>query len=144
MTAIAFTIPGRIGGKGRPRFARRGAHMVAYTDAKTVKGEALVRQLASLAMNGHPILEGPLALSVTVTVQPPPSWSKKKRAAATYLTGKPDCDNQIKLLADSMNNIVYHDDSQICDVRFSRRYDANASESVFVEILPLHGKVAAE
>lgn len=134
---VAFTIPGRVGGKGRPRFARRGAHMVAYTDAKTLRGEALVKQLAAQAMGSRPLLEGPLALSIMVLIQPPPSWSRKKRAAAYFVTGKPDPDNAIKLLADAMNGVVYHDDSQISDVRFIRRYDMHSPESVAVSITEL-------
>jgi hypothetical protein len=43
---IAFTIPGQPVAKGRPKFARRGAHVVAYTPAKTASYENLVKLAA--------------------------------------------------------------------------------------------------
>lgn len=131
---ISFTIPGRIGGKGRPRFARRGNFVSTYTPAKTVSHEALVRSLAALAMGDKPVFEGPVALSVRVTICPPPSWSKKKRAEAHFVTGKCDPDNTIKLVADAMNSVVYRDDAQLSDVVFSRRYSLTEAERVEITV----------
>ncbi|MCL2076331.1 MAG: RusA family crossover junction endodeoxyribonuclease [Betaproteobacteria bacterium] len=33
---LSFTVPGNPCGKGRPRFARKGNHMTAYTDDKEI------------------------------------------------------------------------------------------------------------
>lgn len=135
MESVSFTIPGRVKGKGRPKFARRGNFVHAYTPADTANCEAMVRSLASLAMGGKKPFAGPLLLDITVTLNTPASWSKKAKASAFYATGKPDVDNQIKLIADAMNGVVYQDDKQISDVMFRRRYNDHAGESVEVKIM---------
>ena len=52
----------------------------------------------------------------------PSSWPKKRKAAAHYVTGKPDVDNVCKLVADAMNGIAYRDDAQIAELVFSHLY----------------------
>lgn len=125
MTPLVIHVPGDIRGKGRPRFGRGpGGHVRAYTDAKTVNAEAWMRACAVEAV-GSPCLEGPLSLSMTVTVAIPASWSKRKQADAlaglVRPTGKPDADNMLKL-CDSLNGIVWKDDAQLVDVRLVKRY----------------------
>lgn len=128
---IEFVIPGRIGGKGRPRFARVGKFVRTFTDAKTVNTEAMMRTIAAEAMKGLPLFTGPISLAVMITIQPPASWSGKKRTAAHFVTGKPDPDNTLKLF-DSANGVIWRDDSQICDILFRRRYSIYEQESVRV------------
>lgn len=121
---VSFTIPGVIGGKGRARaFVRRGK-VGHFTPKKTQSDEAVVRHFALDAMikAGVRELVGPLEISVTTNTRFPKSWSMKRRAATFYVTGKPDCDNVLKLICDAMNGIAYHDDSQIAAVRFMRCY----------------------
>ena len=129
---VSFEIPGRIGGKGRPRFVRSTG--VAYTPAKTRSEEAMIRQLGALAMRGRPLLRGPVALSVLVEIMIPKSWPKKKRDAAQYVTVRPDFDNQIKAISDSCNGIVWSDDSQIAVISASRIYVRDGPERVCVSI----------
>jgi Holliday junction resolvase RusA-like endonuclease len=129
---IAFVIPGRIRGKGRPRARVRSiggrafAHM--HTDAKTRSAETMVRDFAALAMRGRNLLDGPLALEITIHVSIPQSWSKRARLAAKWVTGKPDPDNAIKLIADALNGIVYRDDTQIARIIFARMYIRDGSQ----------------
>jgi Holliday junction resolvase RusA-like endonuclease len=131
---IEFTIPGRIRGKGRPKFARRGKFVQAYTPADTANCEAMVRSLGAEAMAGTSPFEGPLVLDVTLTQNTPPSWSKKKRAAALHITGKPDVDNIVKLLGDALNGIIWGDDSQICQLHVRRFYDDTNGEKVLISV----------
>lgn len=119
MMSITFHVPGQMGGKGRARTGNGGHH---YTPAKTRSQEAVIRHYASTAMRGMARLEGPLRLLIRVHRHPPKSWSKKRKAAAIWITGKPDWDNLGKLVSDAMNGIVYADDSQIADARVTRRY----------------------
>lgn len=119
---VWFTIPGKMRGKGRPRARVMGKFAHIHTDTKTANAEAMVRQFAALAMRGRNLLEGPLKLSVTVWLQRPASWSKRKRAENPIPTGKPDLDNIAKLLSDSCNGIVFTDDSQISDLRIVRLF----------------------
>lgn len=117
--SVSFRIPGQISGKGRPRFGWRkgptGKQIpLAYTPEKTLSEEALVRQFANAAMREQrlPMMAGPLEVTVHICRVPPKSWSKKQKAAK-WMTGKPDIDNSLKLILDSMNGIVYHDDADV-------------------------------
>lgn len=136
--AVSFTIPGRVGGKGRPRFTVIGGHARAYTPAKTRATEARIREIASDTMGDVPKLEGPLSLHVTVVLTPPPSWSKKKREAAHWVTGKPDADNTLKMF-DAFNGVVWTDDAQVAVVSFKRVYRLDEEERVLVVVGELEG-----
>lgn len=126
MTQIAFTIPGRLSGKGRPKFVKATGH--AFTPSKTRSMEAVVRSLGHEAMAGRPPLLGATSLTIRIFLNPTPSWSKKRQAAAVFATGKPDLDNVAKLVGDALNGIAWNDDAQLCDVAISRRYDRTGSE----------------
>ena len=134
---LTIHIPGEIRGKGRPRFARTSKGVRTFSDSKTEAAENWVRSCA-IDQVGQPVLEGPLALDVAITVAIPESWSKRKKAdaAAGVLrpTGKPDLDNTVKLLADALNKIVWRDDSQITMMRLSKHYGNAAGALVTVRV----------
>jgi len=130
---ISFIIPGQVSGKGRPKFARRGKFVTAYTPQKTRAMESVVKEYAALAMANKGLLDGPLSLKIEVFQHCPASWSKKRKAAACWVTGKPDADNIIKLIGDSLNGIVWTDDSQIAALGFSRVY-TSGPEQVWVTV----------
>lgn len=125
-TSISFVIPGTAVAKGRPKFARRGAFVTAYTPAKTVDYEKVVKAQAVAAMAGRAPIDGPVEANVHILVIPPASWSKKKRAqaleGALKPTSKPDIDNTIKGIFDAMNDIVWCDDKQVCVLRATKSY----------------------
>lgn len=56
----------------------------------------------------------------------PVSWSLKKQRAAALgelrHTKRPDLDNVVKAIKDGANGVVWKDDSQVDDVRASKRY----------------------
>lgn len=135
-TGIQFTIPGRVGGKGRARSTLirpkdKPAFISNYTPAKTRLAEATVKSFGAAAMCGRPPFEGPIWLSIEVQIIPPASWSKRKRAEARYVTGKPDLDNVLKLIGDALNHVCWTDDSQIAAITFARFY-AEGPEQVVV------------
>lgn len=133
MSAVRFFVPGRIGGKGRPRMVVINGHARAVTPSKTRATEAMVREIAANAMFGN-TFDGPLLLEIKVDLNKPKSWPKKKRESTKYATGKPDCDNQIKLISDALNGIVYRDDSQIAQIVYERRYREDRNEGVWVYV----------
>jgi Holliday junction resolvase RusA-like endonuclease len=124
---IAFTVPGKPLGKGRPRFTRAGGGR-AFTPQKTVNAESLIALFASQAMAGQaPFGQGePLTCSVVATFAVAESWAKKKKAAALagnlFPTGKPDGDNLAKMVGDALNGVAWHDDSQVVEWRIVKRY----------------------
>jgi Holliday junction resolvase RusA-like endonuclease len=77
-------------------------------------------------MNGREVITEPLELSLEVFVAIPKSYSKKKteQCRLNLITpGKPDIDNYLKIILDSLNGIVYKDDAQVCKCTVSKRYD---------------------
>jgi Holliday junction resolvase RusA-like endonuclease len=141
---IEFIVPGQPVPKGRPKFARRGKNVVAYTPAKTVSYENLVKHAATTAMCGVQPTPKPVALSVTLNLQIPVSWSKKRRAAAVagaiYATKKPDADNVLKGIKDGCNGIVWGDDAQVVRIMLEKRY--SESPHALVRVIVIDGEAA--
>ena len=141
---IDFMVLGQPVPKGRPKFARRGKSVVAYTPAKTVAYESLVQQAAAAAMEGREPSGRPIKLVVSLALEVPASWSKKRRALA--LTGeiratkKPDADNVLKGLKDGCNGIVWKDDAQVVCIELWKAYGATPSASV--SVLEIDGESA--
>lgn len=129
---VRFTIPGKLRGKGRPRARVVAGHAHIHTDEKTASAEAMVRTMGAGAMAGADLIDGPIHLSVTVNLNRPASWSKRKRAENPIPTGKPDLDNVVKLIGDSLNGIVWQDDSQIASLHIVRRFVESGGEQVEV------------
>lgn len=112
-----FTIPGEPKGKGRPRVMKSGH---AYTPRDTAVYENLVRLEFQRQCKGVRFPDDmDIDMRITAYYEVPKSVSKKKRAAMLEHRirpkKKPDIDNVFKIVADSLNGIAYHDDSQIVD-----------------------------
>lgn len=138
-TAITFIIPGTPVGKGRPKFARRGNFVTTYTPEKTASYENLVKVKAEEVMQGRPVIDGAVFVSICLYVTPPASWSQKKQRAAlageVFPTSKPDIDNVLKGIMDACNEIVWKDDKQAVDVVMRKRYATTARATVEVRAL---------
>ncbi len=124
---IRFTIPGDPVGKGRPRFSTAGKFAKAYTPAKTVNYENLVkleyeRQCHGLAFDQ----DVPLDMRITAYYSIPQSVSKRKRELMLDRKIRPmkkaDWDNIGKIVCDSLNGIAYRDDVQIVDAQVRKFY----------------------
>lgn len=139
MNSITFTIPGIPVAKGRPKFARKGAFVSAYTPEKTASYENLVKVVAQQVMRGRALIDGPVSVVIWLYVSPPASWSKKKQAdalaSATYPTSKPDMDNVVKGIFDACNNIVWLDDKQVVDLFCGKRFAETPCAKVQVEAI---------
>lgn len=113
ITKVRFEIPGETRGKGRPRMTKKGH---AYTDKNTVMYENYVKTCYT---NTYPDmkLEGAIKAKVIIHVRPPKGTSKKKlelmHKGVIRPTKKPDCDNIIKAILDSLNAIAFDDDKQV-------------------------------
>ncbi|KVZ79942.1 RusA family crossover junction endodeoxyribonuclease [Burkholderia ubonensis] len=123
---VEFVVPGKPVAKGRPRFARHGAHVRTFTPEATERYENLVKMAARAAMRDTQPYEGPVRLIVNIGLPIPASWSQKRQDAAAAgaigATKKPDADNVVKALKDGMNGVVYADDGQVVDLWISKRY----------------------
>ena len=122
-------------GKGRPKFRRVGNFVSTYTPKKTVTQEQEIAKVAKAAMGNEEPLETPLTVCIYFRMPIPKSYSKK--LTKDCLDGferhlkKPDLDNMAKLVLDSLNGIVYKDDSQIVNLHLRKVY----AETPAIEVL---------
>jgi Holliday junction resolvase RusA-like endonuclease len=135
MPPVTFTIPGRIGGKQRAGRDFRHGQQHAFNPGKTASTERMIRSYAAEQMKGRELIKGAVRLCIVVHRTHPKSWPKKKIAATEFITGRPDCDNTIKLVADALNGIVWHDDAQVACISMVREYADHECISIAIEPL---------
>jgi len=90
--------------KERPRFGR--GH--AYTSSKTRAFENEIVCLAKRQWVNKPPLDKPLSCVITFYLERPKTTK--------LLAPKPDVDNYCKALLDSLNEVLFKDDSQIVEL----------------------------
>lgn len=138
-TVYVFEVPGEPVAQGRPRFSRRGGFITAYDPAKSRNYKWAVRLMVQRQMQGKKIIEDGCKATIDIFRGIPASWSKKKRAEA--LAGKirpvtkPDTDNYIKIILDSLNSIVYKDDNLILEITARKWYSDTPMVLVKIETL---------
>lgn len=125
---VNFTITGKPTGKERPRFSYKRT----YTPAKTVAYEKSVKKAYK---NKYYFSENtPLGVKILAYYEIPKSSTKKNRFLMLLNklrpTKKPDVDNIIKIILDSLNKIAYKDDAQIVECTILKFY----SEEPRVEV----------
>lgn len=138
---IRFTYFGEIKGKGRPRFRNAGKFIQTYTDENTRNYEMSLKE-AYLQQSGNEKYmnsEVPLKMRLLVFQQIPKSVSQKKHRAMEcgliLPTKKPDCDNILKSVLDSLNQVAFYDDTQIVELSVQKWY--SDMPRLEVEIKPL-------
>jgi len=123
MSEVAFTVLGEPMGKKRPKFARRGKFVHAYSPKENVDYEAKVREAYG---NNPSFANAPLRVEITAYCAIPKSFSKKKAIQARdnqlKVLSKPDVDNVSKIILDALNEIAYDDDKQVVYLSISKFY----------------------
>lgn len=118
LSEITFTVYGEPVAQGRPKFTTVHGHAKAYDPEKSRSYKEIVR-LEALRVRPEIPLDCAISLTVKVYRSIPKSFSKKKTAAA--MSGsirpvtKPDLDNVIKGVKDSLKTVIWCDDSQVVD-----------------------------
>lgn len=121
---IAFEVPGEPRGKGRPRFTRDGH---PYTDSET---RAYEKKIIAYYRQQLKDFRWPDSsyIAVEVTAFYPIPKSSTKASIAGMQAGrilpkrKPDIDNVLKIVLDSLNGIAYKDDAQVVRVTGIKKY----------------------
>ena len=146
MNSLTFTVPGQPVAKGRPKFARQGGFVRAYTPEKTVAYETLVKLAAGEAMAGAAPMQGPMALELRLFVAIPKATTKRDLAritAGAFLpVKKPDADNVLKAISDALNGIAYDDDAQLVDVIIRKRYSDTPRAEILLHRYAENGLLA--
>lgn len=140
MKRVYFRVPGKPQGKARAGTfysTSAGKHM-SMTPETTVLYENFIKDQYLQQADGLYLEQGiPVSIRVVAKFLPPKSVSKKNRAE--MLCGsikplkKPDMDNIVKVVADALNGVAYHDDTQIVSVSAKKIYAASEGLDVIVE-----------
>ena len=135
MRSVTFQVPGKPQGKARARTYYNPASKkhVSHTPDNTVLYENLIA-------DGFYMERGtPVTLRIVARFLPPKSVSKKKKKQKQMLEGeilplkKPDMDNIVKVVADALNGVAYHDDTQVILVSAKKAYSAMEGLDITVE-----------
>lgn len=113
--------------KKRPRFARVGKGVRAYSEQHTEEGKALLA--IQEQWKGPPLL-GPVRLQAFFRLPRPKSHfgtgenaGKLKDSAPCWHTKKPDLDNLLKFFKDCANGAIWKDDAQVREVFAIKDYE---------------------
>lgn len=138
-----FVVLGEPKGKARPKFTTIAGHPRAITPKETVNYENLVKMEYHAQCGDFCYSEKkPVYILVDCFMPIPQSVSvrKKKEMLCHSLrpTKKPDTDNVLKSIADAINTIAYHDDSQIVDGRVRKFYSQHPRVEVTLSDEPIN------
>ena len=127
-----FNIPGKVQAKQRPRFNGK----YAYTPDRTANYENWVKICYLEKYRNEKPLVAPLRIKIIAFYEIPKSTSKKRRQQMLdnkiYPTVKPDTDNIAKSILDSLNGVAYLDDKQVVSLTVEKKYEEEASVSVWI------------
>lgn len=110
-----------------------------FTPKKQRNVSAALRIAAQQEMTGRLPFDEALRVDFLAEMAIGATWSKKKKAAAMLgeirPTKKPDLSNQLKLVEDSLNGVVFRDDCLI--VEFNCRKIYGAQPKIVITVSPL-------
>ena len=137
---ITIIVPGEAQAQGRPRaYLQKNGRIGVYDPKKSRDYKAFFRWCAAQVAPPTP-LEGPCEVEVTVYRPIPKSMPKYKRALVEagklFPTTKPDVDNYIKAVFDSLNNLIWRDDSQVYRLTVAKLYSDQPRVEVRVKEVP--------
>ena len=129
-----FEVPAKIVGKGRPRLNSYSGQV--YTPTRTKDYESLVEQYFLLKYPRYNTMEGRAKVTIVANFEVPKSTSKTQRESmlgnSISPTKKPDIDNIVKIVLDSMNKFAFKDDTQITKIEVEKVYAEE--EKLYVKI----------
>jgi len=114
-----IVVPGEPIAQGRPKFSTKDGYYRAYDPPASREYKQVVLLHALRQMRRREPMEGPLSLSVRVYRSVPTSWSEKRKrmayAGQIRPVSRPDTDNYVKGVLDSLEGVVFQNDSQVVE-----------------------------
>ena len=130
---MIFEVPGKPTGKARARtfYNPKLGRVQSITPKDTVSYENLVKMCYSASEDRMEWFDKePLEMYITAFFEIPKSTSKKNREkmleGKLHPTKKPDADNIAKIVCDALNDVAYHDDTQIVKLIVDKKYTESA------------------
>jgi len=118
---------------------------------KTRPWRATVSAAAADAMQGAPLLDGPIELTVEFVFPRPKGHYGTGRNAAVlkasapqYVTRAPDVDKLARAIGDALSGIVFRDDAQVADLYVRKVYGESAHAFIEVRALAVSRLVETE
>lgn len=135
---IHFKVKGKLNPKQSARFfVGDNGKIRSYQNEKVQETKSLIQYSFLKKYTGYDInnfKDEALSVEIIIFIEPPKSWSKKRKEQAyndeIMPTVKPDVDNYAKAILDAMNGVVYPDDRQIVALKVTKFY----SEESFTHI----------
>lgn len=138
MSIISLYLDGDPGTKQRPQFARTKTGVRTFSRPKTISYEARLKDMGQRAWPLPPVT-CPVKLTIVAVFPIAKSWPKWRRALATidrlWHVGRPDLDNVIKIACDGLNEVIWHDDGQVCWIDARKQYGAQTGLWLTIEFL---------
>lgn len=123
---LEFTVMGEPRSKGRPRFNPQYPGSRPRTPEDTLVYENLIGWEFRRQCRGAFPEKEPVEMAIRAYYTIPASESKKKKLlmeqGTIRPTKKPDLDNVVKVYADALNHLAYHDDAQVIKISCEKYY----------------------
>ena len=139
---IRFVVYGEARSAGSKRaFFKAGMKraIVIEDNRKSAGWREQLHSAAAQAMNGAPLMDGPLRLEVTFYRPRSKSDLRKngtpRPSAPTHPATRPDATKLLRALEDALTGIVWRDDAQVCDQRARKEFGEPARVEVLVEVM---------
>lgn len=140
---ISFTVYGTAEPAGSKRaFVVKGRAVVTDANARSKPWKQEVASKGAEAMNGDPLLDGPLEVVFTIFVPRPAGHFGKKGllpSARQQPTVKPDLLKLARGIEDALTGVVWRDDSQIVAEHLFKSYGERAGVVIQIRDLSEHG-----
>lgn len=147
---LKFVVPGKPIAKKRPRFFRRGKGVGTYNCQETEVGRMLWEINRQLPAGWIP-LKSPIQITTVFYMARPKSHygtgnnkTKLKESSQFQHTSKPDLDNLQKMIYDCFNQVVWVDDSLVCETHSRKEYSENPRTEIIITEVFKDGKGSEE
>jgi Holliday junction resolvase RusA-like endonuclease len=137
---LRIAVYGRPQPAGSKRFvgrAKNGRGIVIDSNPKAGEWKDQVAQVAGEAMDGAPLMRGPLKVSMLFTRSRPKAHLKKtgklRDSAPRYPVTKPDVLKLARGVEDALTGVVWGDDAQIVEEVLWKHYGESEGVQVLVQ-----------
>lgn len=125
---------------GAVRMTGRGKYIKSNAQ-RYLTYKKLIQLHARSQVKGKQLLNGALEVTIWFIMPIPKSWSniKQQRSIGEYHVKKPDTDNLVKGVFDSLNKLVWQDDNQVSKVTAIKIYGETPGIDITVKELSEDG-----